>query len=137
MLKKRTILAALLFILALVSPCLSTTLTLTSNSTIDFAKLENKNLTYSNIYGLDRYTLTILDWKSTYSLIDLGAQLTQSELRNINFYSGKSTHTKFVGSGFEGGCNIIPVPEPESKLAAILLLLTVLITTVIRFKRNN
>ena len=92
------------------------------------------SLTFSSISGLLSNTLSIYDWNGTTywggtsttggtnqttSLFDLGG-LSQSELNNINFYSGFDTG--FLGTGiFSGRTQIIPVPEPSAILSAILL----------------
>ena len=111
-------------------------LTLTADSIIDFGDLTGtSSLTFSSISGLLSNTLSIYDWNGTTywggtsttggtnqttSLFDLSG-LSQSELDNINFYSGFDTG--FLGTGiFSGGTKIIPVPEPSVILSAILLL---------------
>ena len=119
-------------------------LTLTANSSIDFAALSGTSSFYfSNISGLSTYTLSIFNWNGTnlygQSSATGGAnQYTRlyastdgsfaSALGNIRFYSGSTTSSTFMGEGSfsspsSGGfTQIVPVPEPSVVIAAVMLL---------------
>ena len=113
-------------------------LTLTGNSTIDFASLSGtSSLTFSSI-TMNGKSLNVFDWNGTnlwgttsttggvgqYThLIDLaGSGDAGLNLANISFYSGNSTSSGFLGNGQFAGNEIVPVPEPSVLIAAALLL---------------
>ena len=115
-------------------------LTLTGNSTIDFANLSGiSSLTFASMAMGSTNTLTILDWNGTSSwyptsttggvgqythLIDsLGSSDSGLNLANVSFYSGNSTGSGFLGNGQFSGNEIVPVPEPEVFVTALLLTL--------------
>ncbi len=119
-------------------------LTLTANSSIDFAALSGtSSLYFRNISGLSTYTLSIFNWNGTnlygQSSATGGAnQFTRlyastdgyfsSALGNIRFYSGSTTSSTFMGEGSFSGpssggfTQIVPVPEPSVVIAAVMLL---------------
>ncbi|MEY2905990.1 MAG: toxins and related Ca2+-binding domain [Verrucomicrobiota bacterium] len=119
-------------------------LTLTANSSIDFAALSGTSSIYfSNISGLSTYTLSIFNWNGTNlngqsSATGGASQFTRlyaategsfaSALGNIRFYSGSTTSSAFMGEGSFSGpssggfTQIVPVPEPSVVIAAIMLL---------------
>lgn len=119
-------------------------LTLTANSSIDFAALSGTSSIYfSNISGLSTYTLSIFNWNGTnlYGMSSAtggASQFTRlyastdgsfaSALVNIRFYSGGTTSSAFMGEGSFSGpssggfTQIVPVPEPSVVIAAIMLL---------------
>ncbi len=119
-------------------------LTLTANSSIDFAALSGtSSLYFRNISGLSTYTLSIFNWNGTnlygQSSATGGAnQFTRlyastdgsfaSALGNIRFYRGSTTSSTFMGEGSFSGpssggfTQIVPVPEPGVIISAIMLL---------------
>lgn len=119
-------------------------LTLTANSSIDFAALSGtSSLYFRNISGLSTYTLSIFNWNQTnlsgQSSATVGVdQFTRlyastdgsfaSALGNIRFYSGSTTSSTFMGEGSFSGpssggfTQIVPVPEPSVVIAAVMLL---------------
>jgi len=111
-------------------------LTLTGNSVIDFANLSGvSSLTFGSINGLTSNSLAIWNWNGLGSttggdgqythLFDSNGTLSSAELANISFYSGSGSG--FMGTGSfstTGNLNeIVPVPEPEVFVAALLLTL--------------
>jgi autotransporter-associated beta strand protein len=116
-------------------------LTLTGNSVIDFANLSGvSSLTFGSIAGLTSNSLAIYNWNGVnlwgtasttggdgqYThLFDSNGTLSSAELANISFYSGSGSG--FMGTGSfstTGNLNeIVPVPEPEVFVAALLLTL--------------
>ena len=111
-------------------------LTLTADSTIDFANLSgDSSITFANIV-MNGNTLNIFDWSGTTfygdqqsstqvgtftHLYDLSS-LSASDLSNIHFYAGNDTSSQFLGIGGFSGNEIVPVPEPGVIVAAIMLL---------------
>ena len=111
-------------------------LTLTADSTIDFANLSgDSSITFANIV-MNGNTLNIFDWSGTTfygdqhsstqdgtftHLYDLSS-LSASDLSHINFYAGNDTSSQFLGIGGFSGNEIVPVPEPGVIVAAIMLL---------------
>jgi hypothetical protein len=124
------------------------TLTLTANSSIDFANLGGQStLFFGKIAGLSSYTLSIFNYNGTnlwgttsttggigqytmfFALAGPGASsLSATELNNIRFYSGSDANSAFLGEGSfsnnttNGFNQIIPVPEPAVALSALPLL---------------
>jgi hypothetical protein len=85
-------------------------LTLTGNSAIDFSNLGGSSyLTFGNIY-LNGNTLNVYNWSATNArgIILNNTNLNSTELANINFYSGNSTNSVFLGSGSITDSMIIP-----------------------------
>ena len=129
-----------------------TSLTLTANSSIDFAALSGtSSLYFSNISGLSTYTLSIFNWNGSnlygQSSATGGAnQFTRlyaatdgsfaSALGNIRFYSGSTTSSTFMGEGSFSGpssggfTQIVPVPEPSVVIAAIMLLAFLILSCI-------
>ena len=127
-------------------------LTLTANSSIDFAALPGtSSLYFSNISGLSTYTLSIFNWNGTnlygQSYATGGANhFTRlyaatdgsfaSDLGNIRFYSGSTTSSTFMGEGSFSGpssggfTQIVPVPEPSVVIAAFLLLAFLILSCI-------
>jgi hypothetical protein len=127
-------------------------LTLTANSSIDFAALTGtSSLYFSTISGLSTYTLSIFNWNGTnlygQSSATGGAnQFTRlyaatdgsfdSALGNIRFYSGSTTSSTFMGEGSFSGpssggfTQIVPVPEPSVVIAAFLLLAFLILSCI-------
>lgn len=127
-------------------------LTLTANSSIDFAALPGtSSLYFSTISGLSTYTLSIFNWNGTnlygQSSATGGAnQFTRlyaatdgsfaSALGNIRFYSGSTTSSTFMGEGSFSGpssggfTQIVPVPEPSVVIAAFLLLAFLILSCI-------
>jgi autotransporter-associated beta strand protein len=116
-------------------------LTLSANSTIDFAGFSgvlrfsgvgswapSANLSIWNWSGTTYWGTQVNNYQTPSNLVftTVNSTLT-SNLANISFYSDNGN--SFVGSGFEvsgfagGGSEIIAVPEPETYLTGILLLL--------------
>ena len=115
-------------------------LTLTGNSTIDFSSLSgNSSLTFQSI-NLNGFSLSVLNWNGTnlwgnnssvdgaltklYTGSILGGNMLNGAFSNINFYSGSSIGSGFMGNGsWSGGgiSEIVPVPEPGVILAALML----------------
>jgi autotransporter-associated beta strand protein len=107
-------------------------LTLTSDSVIDFANLSGNSLLAFGSINLNGHTLSIYDWSGSTatglqsptqigtftSLYNLGS-LT-GDLASISFYSGAGTG--FLGNGTFSGNEIVPVPEPAVIVAAFMLL---------------
>jgi hypothetical protein len=124
------------------------TLTLSANSSIDFANLTGQSALYfSKISGLSTYTLSVFNYNGTnlwgttsttggagqyttlYAQAGSGASgFTAGELNNIKFYSGSDASSTFLGQGSfssntsNGFNQIVPVPEPGVVLAGLLLL---------------
>jgi hypothetical protein len=124
------------------------TLTLSANSSIDFANLTGQSALYfSKIAGLSSYSLSIFNYNGTnlwgtssttggegqytklYALTGSGTSgFTAAELNNIKFYSGSDASSTFLGQGSfsnitsDGFNQIVPVPEPGVLLAGLLLL---------------
>jgi hypothetical protein len=124
------------------------TMTLSANSSIDFANLSGQSALYfSKIDGLSNYTLSIFNYNGTnlwgttsttggegqytklYAKAGAGTSgFTAGELNNIRFYSGSDTSSTFLGEGSfsnitsNGFNQIVPVPEPGVVLAGLLLL---------------
>jgi hypothetical protein len=124
------------------------TLTLSANSSIDFANLSGQSALYfSKISGLSTYTLSVFNYNGTnlwgttsttggegqytslYAKAGAGLSgFTASELSNIMFYSGSDASSTFLGAGSfssntsDGFNQIVPVPEPGVVLAGLLLL---------------
>jgi autotransporter-associated beta strand protein/T5SS/PEP-CTERM-associated repeat protein len=118
------------------------TLTLSANSSIDFANLTGQSALYfSKIGGLSTYTLSIFNYNgsssttggegqytSLYAKAGAGTGFTDTELGNIKFYSGSDASSTFLGGGSfsnntsDGFNQIVPVPEPGVVLAGLLLL---------------
>ncbi|MCE9588367.1 MAG: autotransporter-associated beta strand repeat-containing protein [Verrucomicrobia bacterium] len=113
-------------------------LTLTANSSIDFANLSGiSKLTYGSITMGPTNKLTIFNWNGTSlwgttsttggigqytQLIDfLGSSDSGVNLANISFYSGNTTGSGFLGHGAFSGTQIVPVPEPGVIASAALL----------------
>ena len=106
------------------------TLTLTGNSTIDFANLTGgSSLTFGSM-SLGSYSLTILNWSGTNEsgttsagaptkLVNTSGSLTSGTLDQIYFFG---TEGQFMGQGNFSGTEIVPVPEPSVILTALLLL---------------
>jgi hypothetical protein len=119
-------------------------LTLTANSSIDFAALSGtSSLYFGNISGLSTYTLSIFNWNgnnlygqsSATGGVDQFTKLYASSdgsfssaLGNIRFYSGSTTSSIFLGDGSFSGpssggfTQIVPVPEPAVIISAMMLL---------------
>jgi hypothetical protein len=119
-------------------------LTLTANSSIDFANLTGlSSLYFSNISALSTHTLSIFNYNG--SNLWGGSSSTGGEgqytklyaatggafganLGNILFFAGSDTSSSFLGQGaFNGGSTdgftqIVPVPEPSVVIAALMLL---------------
>ena len=110
-------------------------LTLSANSTLDFGT-ESVVAIFSSLL-MNGYTLSVTNWTGTTvwnggtgnntDRFVVNSPLGDSDLSRISFYSGIS-NSSFVGNGYQimsGGFanQIIPVPEPETYAAAILLLL--------------
>lgn len=118
------------------------TLTLTGNSTIDFANLTGtSSLTFGSI-ELNSFTLTVLNWSgitpvglvsagAPTQLVNTSGSLASGSLSQINFFG---TSGQFLGIGEFSGSEIVPVPEPSVVLAAILLM-GFFITTHLRRRR--
>ena len=124
------------------------TLTLSDNSSIDFANLSGQSALYfSKLSGLSTYTLSVFNYNGTnlwgttsttggagqyttlYAQAGAGSSgFTDAELNNIKFYSGSDANSTFLGQGSfssntSGGFNqIVPVPEPGVVLAGLFLL---------------
>jgi autotransporter-associated beta strand protein/T5SS/PEP-CTERM-associated repeat protein len=124
------------------------TLTLSANSSIDFANLSGQSALYfSKISGLSTYTLSVFNYNGTnlwgttsttggagqyttlYAQAGSGASgFTAGELNNIKFYSGSDSSSTFLGQGSfssntsNGFNQIVPVPEPGVVLAGLFLL---------------
>lgn len=113
-------------------------LTLTTNSVIDFGALAGTSLlNFGSIYGLGNHTLSVYNWNGTTlwgtasstggagqdtRLVDFSSgMLSSSELSHISFYSGAGTG--FLGTGGIMGHEIIPVPEPAVIITPLLILL--------------
>ena len=133
-------------------------LTLTANSSIDFTTLSGtSSLYFSTIRGLSTYTLSIFNWNGTnlygQSSATGGAnQFTRlyaatdgsfaSALGNIRFYSGSTTSSTFVGEGSFSGpssggfTQIVPVPEPNVVIAAIMLLGFLLHSQMVKWQKS-
>ena len=133
-------------------------LTLTANSSIDFAALTGtSSLYFSTISGLSTYTLSIFNWNGTNlygqsSAIGGANQFTRlyaatdgsfaSALGNIRFYSGSTTSSTFVGEGSFSGpssggfTQIVPVPEPNVVIAAIMLLGFLLHSQMVKWQKS-
>jgi autotransporter-associated beta strand protein len=125
-------------------------LTLTANSSIDYANLTGlSSLYFSNISGLSTYTLSIFNYNG--SNLSGGSSTTGGEgqftklyaatggafganLGNILFFAGSDASSSFLGGGTfsgpsEGGfTQIVPVPEPSVVIAALMLLAWLLYT---------
>jgi autotransporter-associated beta strand protein len=115
-------------------------LTLHEDSILDLG-MGSVVLRFSDIVGLDDYTLKIYNWTGEtlwggsnrdntdqiYVTANLNAPSRAGELGNISFYSD-FTESSFLGTGFQlagsGFYNnqVIPVPEAETWLAAAVLL---------------
>jgi autotransporter-associated beta strand protein len=99
------------------------TLTLTGNSTINFANLTGRSmLTFTGAGSLDGYSLSIWNWNSddTHLVFSQGSSaLSPADLANINFFSDNGTTS--LGYGGFSGTEIVPVPEPSVIVAASLL----------------
>lgn len=111
--------------------------TLTGNSSIDFGALGGTSSVSLGSLELNRNILNVLNWNGTTlwgAASDTGgvgsltslfttSSLGQGDLSMINFYSGGSTSSGFMGSASLSGNQIVPIPEPSSmKVAAILLM---------------
>ncbi len=130
------------------------TLTLTADSVIDFSALSGTStLTFSNIVGLNNYTLSIWNWNGTtlwgetsttggegqYTrLYDiLGSGLSSNELSNISFYSGSGSG--FLGSGaYSLDGEIIPIAEPSVRyMAGIAIICLLCSLSFVKEAREN
>ena len=102
-----------------------TSLTLTGNSTINFSSLTgNSSLTFGSI-AMGGNTLDVLNYDqngSTTQLYDsTGPSDSGVNLAKIDFYSGSSITSGFIGTAQFNGNEIIPVPEPGVIVTALLL----------------
>jgi hypothetical protein len=113
-------------------------LTLNQDSIIDLGT-GSTIIRFTSIVGLESYSLSIYNWTGTSyydggngggidQFYSDGANLSETELDRISFYSGGLGTNSFVGKGFQvlsGNYTkeIIPVPEPETYATALLLLL--------------
>ena len=115
-------------------------LTLSANSVIDFSAFvgtlrfsgvsswaPSANLAIWNWSGTTYWGTQVNNYATPSNLVFSNNSTLTSNLANISFYSDSGN--SFVGSGFEvsgfsgGGSQIIAVPEPETYLTGILLIL--------------
>jgi len=115
-------------------------LTLSRDSIIDFSGFSGvlrfsgvgswaagANLAIWNWSGLTQYNDPINNYQNPSRLVFTNNATLSSNLANISFYSGNGSG--FIGNGFEvsgfsgGGSEIIAVPEPETYLTGVILLL--------------
>ena len=112
-------------------------LTLTGNSSIDFANLASGSTLTIGTLTMGGKTLNVFDWNgqpiygpasstgggNTHLIVDNASTLSGLDLKNIDFYSGNSTTSTFLGQGALGvGNEIVPVPEPGVIISALMLL---------------
>lgn len=114
--------------------------TLTGNSSIDFGALGGTSSLSLGSLQLNNHGLNVLNWNGTnlwgttsstggtdaFTKLFTTSTLTQSDLSRINFYSGGSTSSGFMGSASLSGNELVPVPEPSAIVAAALMLLGLL-----------
>jgi hypothetical protein len=114
-------------------------LTLSANSTIDFSGFvgtlrfgsiaswaPGATLSIWNWSGTTRYGDQVNNYQTPSNLVFTNNATLTNNLANISFYSDSGT--TLIGSGFErgftgGGTEIIAVPEPETYLTGVILLL--------------
>jgi hypothetical protein len=114
-------------------------LTLSANSTLDFAGFvgtlrfsgvtswaAGANLAIWNWSGQTQHGTNYGTYPNNSNLVFTNNSTLSSNLANISFYSDSGTTS--IGSGFErgftgGGTEIIAVPEPETYITAVALLL--------------
>jgi hypothetical protein len=115
-------------------------LTLSANSTIDFSGFvgtlrfsgvgswaTGANLAIWNWSGRTQYGTDYGTYPNSSNLVFTNNAALTNNLANISFYSGSGSG--FIGNGFEvtgfsgGGSEIIAVPEPETYLTGVILLL--------------
>ena len=129
-------------------------LTLSANSTIDFSGFvgtlrfsgigswaSGANLAIWNWSGRTQYGTDYGTYPNSSNLVFTNNSTLTSNLANISFYSDSGN--SFVGNAFEqgftgagGGTEIIAVPEPETYLTVILLLVSLAIYQLPRLKRR-
>ena len=106
-----------------------TSMTLTTNSTIDFSSLSGNAVLTLGTITMNGNSLSIWNWNGTprtgggsAQLVDSAgsSNLSAADLANISFYSGSGTG--LVGIGGFSGTEIVAVPEPSVMIAAALLL---------------
>jgi len=118
-------------------------LTLSANSTIDFSGFvgtlrfsgvgswaAGANLAIWNWSGTTQYNDPINNYQNPSRLVFTNNATLSSNLANISFYSGSGSgfigngfERAFIESGFTTGSEIIAVPEPETYLTGVILLL--------------
>ena len=126
-------------------------LTLTANSSINFANLTGlSSLYFSNISNLSNYTLSIFNYNGSNpfggsSSTGGEGQFTKlyaatggafsSNLGNILFFAGSDANSSLIGQGSFSGpsvggfTQIVPVPEPSVVIASLMLLSWLLYTS--------
>jgi len=127
-------------------------LTLTANSVIDFSALSGAStLTFSNIVGLNNYTLSVWNWNGTTLWGDtsttggegqytrlydiLGNGLSSNELSNISFYSGSGSG--FLGSGaYSLDGEIVPIAETSVVYTTAIPIVCLLCSFIFCYKRK-
>lgn len=111
--------------------------TLTGNSSIDFGAIGGTSSVSLGSLELNKNILNVFNWNgstlwgATSGTGGVGAltslytssSLAHSDLSMINFYSGGTISSGFMGSGSISGNQIVPVPEPSAMAAAAILLL--------------
>ena len=109
------------------------TLTLTANSTIDFANLSGVSaLSFGNIV-MNGFSLSIINWngggiisgsasQSGFNALTTASALTSEDLSKVNFLNGSSAFNASLSNGTFSPTEVIPVPEPGVVISALLLL---------------
>jgi fibronectin-binding autotransporter adhesin len=112
-------------------------LTLTGNSSIDFGALSGtSSLTFGSLV-MNNYALNVFNWTgkplwgpdssgaggaNAFTSLFVNSTISSTDLSKINFYSGSSIDTNFLGAGSQqAGGLIVPVPEPGVVLSALML----------------
>ena len=106
-----------------------TSMTLTTNSTIDFSSLSGNAVLTLGTITMNGNSLSIWNWNGApvtgggpAQLVDTAgsSNLSAADLANITFYTGAGTGS--LGSAMFSGNEIVAVPEPSVMIAAALLL---------------
>ena len=112
-------------------------LTLTGNSSIDFGALSGtSSLTFGSLV-MNNYALNVFNWTGkplwgpdssgaggadAFTSLFVNSTISSADLSKINFYSGSTIDSSFLGAGSQqAGGLIVPVPEPGVVLSALML----------------
>jgi autotransporter-associated beta strand protein/T5SS/PEP-CTERM-associated repeat protein len=108
-------------------------LTLTANSTIDFANLSGVSALSFGSIVMNGFSLSIINWngggvisgsagQGVFNALTTSSSLSSEDLSKVNFLSGSSAFSAAMVNGSFSPMEVVPVPEPGVVISALLLL---------------